>query len=138
MSKNLARLRLRPRRTTEHTEITERHGLSLRVEEAEWKRLQGDDLAMRTFLADEATKRTARLHVTRAGGNRFDAEGLRVRAFRLLLSLDMFDPKQPVEVHFAGRTHRSRATPSVRVALSEFGERFDRTFLPVVEVVVPP
>ena len=110
----------------------------LRVEEAEWKRLQADNLAMRAFLADEATKRTARLQVTRAGGNRFDAVGVRVRTFRLLLSLDMFDPSQPVEVRFAGRTHRLRPTPSARVALSEFGERFDRTFLPVVEVVVPP
>ena len=109
----------------------------LRVDEAEWKRLQADDAAMRTFLDTEAAKRTARLQVTRAGGNRFDAEGTRVRAFRLRLSLDMFDPGQPVEVRFAGRTHRRRLAPSALVLLTEFGERFDRTFLPVAEVAIP-
>lgn len=111
--------------------------VALRVDEAEWKRLQADDAAMRAFLDAEAAKRTARLQVTRAGGNCFDAEGRRVRAFRLRLSLDMFDPKRPVEVRFAGRTHRRRVEPSVLVLLTEFGERFDRTFLPVAEVAIP-
>lgn len=108
----------------------------LRVDEAEWKRLQADDAAMRIFLDAEAGKRTARLQVTRAGGNRFDAEGTRVRTFRLRLSLDMFDRSQPVEVRFAGRAHQRRVTPSALVLLTEFGERFDRTFLPVVEVAI--
>jgi hypothetical protein len=108
----------------------------LRVEEAEWKRLQADDAALRAFLDDAAGRRTARLQVTRAGGNRFDAEGTRVRAFRLLLTRDLFDPAQPVEVAFAGRTHRRRTAPSALVLLTEFAERFDRTFLPVAEFAV--
>lgn len=109
----------------------------LRVDEADWKRLQADDAAMRAFLDAEAARRTARLQVTRAGGNRFDAEGTRVRALRLRLSLDMFDPSQPVEVRFAGRTHRRRLAPSALVLLTEFAERFDRTFLPVAEMTIP-
>ncbi len=109
----------------------------LRVEEKEWKRLQADDAAMRAFLDAEAAKRTARLQVTRAGGNRFAAESSMVRAYRLLLSQDMFDSKLPVEVTSPAGTTRRRVTPSPLVLLVEFAERFDRTFLPVAALAVP-
>ena len=46
-------------------------------------------------------------------------------------------PGDPVEVSWNGRTVRRRPRPSRLVLLTEFAERFDRTFLPIAEMRVP-
>jgi hypothetical protein len=60
-----------------------------------------------------------------------------VRRFRLLLADGMFVPGERVTVVWNGRTRRKSAEPSKEVALLDFADRFDRTYLPVVEVRIP-
>jgi len=105
------------------------------VEQRRWAAM--DETARRLFLQEEADARTGRLEVTREGPGRFLAKGREVKSFRLLLAEGMFDPARPVEVVFNGRVVRKAVQPSSRVLLREFVERFDRTFLPVAEIVVP-
>lgn len=108
-----------------------------RIDADEWKRLEGDADAQRRFLDEQAARRTATATATRDGGNRFTVRGERVRRGRLLLTADMFDPGTPVEVDFDGRRIRRTLRPSATVLLTEFAERFDRTFLPVAELAFP-
>jgi hypothetical protein len=60
-----------------------------------------------------------------------------VKRLRLLLAREMPCPDGAVEVQWAGRTHKRKVAPSAGVLLREFVERFDLTFLPVAEVIVP-
>lgn len=108
----------------------------LRMKEQEWQTLQKDEAAMRRYLDQQAAARTARLEVTRLGDNRFRAEGQRVSRFRLLLSEALLTPQKPIVVTFAGRSKTVPAKPSAKVLLREFVERFDRRFLPIVEVEI--
>ncbi len=55
---------------------------------------------------------------------------------RILLTQEMYDPKKPVSVKFDRRVKKFRPKVSRELLLSEFAERFDRTFLPVAEVEV--
>ncbi len=105
-----------------------------KVRKSEWDRL--DDDGKRRWMNDEAEKRTARLEVTRKGVGRFTAKARGVERFRLLLEAGDFDPAKPVEVAVGPRTIRTRVAANARVLLEEFAERFDRTFLPVAEVVI--
>jgi len=106
----------------------------LQVTEAEWKRLEADDAAMRRFLDERTAPCTARAEATRLGGNRFEVNSARVKRLRLLLTADMFDPAQPVRLTWNGKPVTRTLRRSKAVLLREFAERFDRTFLPVAEV----
>ena len=101
---------------------------------SKWNEL--DDEGRRRFLAGQADEHTARLEVRRAGRNHFEASGRGVERFRLLLTLDDFDPREDVEVRFDGVRKKKRLRPSPTVLMAEFCERFDRTFLPVAELDV--
>lgn len=107
--------------------------VALRVAEAEWKRLEGDDAAMRTFLDERTTACTARAEAIRLGGNRFEVTSEKVTRLRLLLSADMFDAAAPLRLTWNGKTSSRRVGPSKSILLREFAERFDRTFLPIAE-----
>ena len=48
----------------------------------------------------------------------------------------MYDPKKPVSVKFDRRAKKLRPKISRELLLTEFAERFDRTFLPVAEVAI--
>jgi predicted esterase len=106
----------------------------LEVAQAEWNELE--DEGRRRYLAREADERTARLEVRRAGRNHFEASGRGVDRFRLLLTLDDFEPGEDVYVGFEGGRTKKRLRPSPTVLMAEFCERFDRTFLPVAELEV--
>ena len=100
-----------------------------------WDRM--DDLARRRFIADAAEKRTARLEVTRSARGRFEVKSRGVSRFRLLLAEEAFDPAQPVQVVWNGRSVSKRVAPSKAVLLADFVERFDRRLLPIAELLVP-
>ncbi len=106
-----------------------------RVQADEWNGL--DDAGRRVLVSDQALERTARLQVTMTEPGVFTAEGRGVRRFRLLLTAQMFEAGEAVEVRFNGRTKRIRPRPHLEVLLADFAERFDRTFLPAFEVIVP-
>lgn len=106
-----------------------------RVQADEWNGL--DDAGRRVLVSDQALERTARLQVTMTEPGVFTAQGRGVRRFRLLLTEQMFEAGEAVEVRFNGRTKRIRPRPHLEVLLADFVERFDRTFLPAFEVIVP-
>lgn len=89
----------------------------------------------RTFL-DWSEKVTARLEVRRTAPGVFAADAKDVTSFRLLLAEGTFDPAQPVTVSFRGRETKVPVRRDPGVLLADFVERFDRTYLPVAEVVV--
>jgi len=101
----------------------------------EWARL--DDAGKRRFMAEAALARTARLEVEMTGPGEFNAKSTGVARFRLLLTTAMFDPRTAVSLRWQGRARSKRVRLSTRVLLSEFAERFDRTFLPVGELSIP-
>ena len=82
-------------------------------------------------------ERTARLEVERDGAGGFVAKGKYVRKFRLLLDASMFETGKDVRIVFNGTEYRRKPRPSATVLLTEFVERFDRTFLPVAELRIP-
>jgi len=106
-----------------------------KVRAAEWNAL--DDAGRRRFMEEEAEKRTARLEAEMVAPGEFVVKSEGVRAFRLLLDAEMFDPGAPVKVTWNGRVRTRTLKPSKAVALTDFVERFDRTFLPVTEFKVP-
>jgi dienelactone hydrolase len=106
-----------------------------RVAEREWQRL--DDAQRRRLLQDQTDARTARLEVEQLARGRFRAKSRGVARLRLLLTGDQFAERGPVQVTWNGRSRSVAVTPSKAVLLADFVERFDRTFLPVCEVVIP-
>lgn len=107
----------------------------LRVAAERWQRL--DEPARREFALDQAIAHTARLEGRRTAPGRFVLAARGVTKARLLLTAAMVGPGGRVAVQWQGRTIEKKAVPSAAVLLGEFVERFDRTFLPVVEIVVP-
>ena len=105
-----------------------------RVDGTKWNAL--DAAGQKRYLQELVDERTARLEVRMDEPGHFTAAGTGVTGFRLLLTEAMLGPKRQVEVDFRGKTTKLRATPSARVLLREFAERFDRTFLPTAEVQV--
>jgi poly(3-hydroxybutyrate) depolymerase len=95
----------------------------------EWQAM--DDAARRRFIADAADKKTARLEAEWGGSGGIVVKSDGVRAFRLLLTEEMFDPKAPMKVAWNGRAVTRKVVPSKETLLLDFVERFDRTFLPV-------
>ena len=107
----------------------------LELHPAEWSKL--DAKGQRQSIEDQVEKANARLEVERTAKGRFRASGKGVASFRLLLTAEMFDPKEPVEVEFNGKTSKKKATLDPKLLLGEFAERVDRAFLPVASVEVP-
>lgn len=107
----------------------------LRVDARRWQAL-GEE-GRRRFTLEEAERHSARLEVRRLGPGRFEARTRGVKRFRLLLEAEDLPPDGRVEVSVAGRRVRRTVRPDAGVLLREFAERFDPTFLPVAEVVVP-
>jgi poly(3-hydroxybutyrate) depolymerase len=93
--------------------------------------------AQRAWYTAEVDRHTARLEVQRKAPGRFEANSVGVKRFRLLLSKAMLDGTKAVTVVWNGKTVSKGVAPSKAVLLADFAERFDRTYLPVVEVVVP-
>ena len=97
---------------------------------------QLDDMGKRDYVARAVEKRTARLAVKMLGKRKFAAQAKGVRAFRILLDESMLDGDKPVLVRYKARNRRLPVKRSKKVLCREFVERFDRTFLPVAEVIV--
>ena len=95
-----------------------------------------DDAGRRRWLIDETEERTARLWARFVKPNRIEVKQKDVKAFRLLLTADMFDEEGTFEVKVGNRRRKPEVTPDAMTLLSEFVERFDRTFLPVAEVEI--
>jgi dienelactone hydrolase len=104
------------------------------IEQRKWEAMDDDE--RRAWIQSEADKRTARLEVRLDGPGRFTATTSLVQRFRLLLSREMLGAGA-VEVTTNGKPARYAAQQSKLVLLRDFVERFDRTFLPVVEVSCP-
>jgi predicted esterase len=96
-----------------------------------------DDAGKRRFHALAADKKTARLKGTLTAPGEIVLESSGVARARILLTTEMFEPGKPVDVRWNGRALKKTAEPDKEVLLLDFVERFDRTFLPVVEVSVP-
>lgn len=96
-----------------------------------------DAAHQRIAMQEQIDRETARIEMKMQGKGRFQATAKGVTSFRILLSNAMFDPAQPVEIDFNGKTSKKKVTPDPKVLLSEFVERFDRTFLPIAAVEVP-
>ncbi|HEX5137150.1 MAG TPA: hypothetical protein VFY93_09270 [Planctomycetota bacterium] len=112
-----------------------REDVTPQVDARKWQGM--DDAARRLFVAAAADKATARLEAEWKGPGDFAVKSSGVRAFRLLLTDEMFDPKSPVRVTWNGRAVTRKVAPSRETLLLDFVERFDRTFLPVAEQQVP-
>ena len=102
---------------------------------ARWLKL--DDKGRRRFLEDHLRDGTARLVAVQRAPGRFAIEDRGIERFRLLLTADRIDPGGKVVVEWRGHRIEKAAAPAVRPFLVEFAERFDRTFLPTAEVVLP-
>lgn len=100
-----------------------------------WDRMEDD--AKRRFIAIEAEKRTARLEVLRVVPGRFEAHSSGVKQFRLRLRSEDLGTTGSVVVTWNGQSINRTVTPSKAVLLRDFVERFDRRFLPVVEITIP-
>jgi len=101
----------------------------------EWSRM-GPDL-QRAYAAKQAETRTARLEIRMESPGVFVVSSTDVKRFRLLLTREMIAPDGSVAVKFNKRRIKKRPKESKQVLLQEFAERFERTFLPTYEVVVP-
>jgi len=109
----------------------------LRVDPAVWRGMTAD--ARRAEVVQQAEARTARVQARFLGAGRIAVTTKHVKKLRLLLTRDML-PAQPgpMEVTVNGKSRKVRARENKRVLLREFAERFDRTFLPVAEIVLKP
>lgn len=106
----------------------------MQVSQSRWAQL--DEQGKRDHVDSYLRDNTPRLEVQQDGPGRFVARGRGVRSFRLLLLPDMLTADGKVTVQWNNRTRTEKPTPSPRVLLAEFAERFDRSFLPVAEVIV--
>jgi predicted esterase len=95
-----------------------------------------DELGQREYVGRAIEKATARLEVEMLGPGDFVARSRYVKGFCLLLSDTMFAVGKRVKVKHNGRIRRLAVEPSKTVLCLEFVERFDRTFLPIAQVVV--
>lgn len=105
------------------------------VDGRKWPAL--DAMGQRAYMDEITAKKTARIEAIWTARGRFTVKSTNVRKFRLLLSSEMFVPGEGIVVTWNGRARKMTAKPSIRVLLEDFAERFDRTFLPTVELRVP-
>jgi len=106
-----------------------------RISASRWQR--ADEDARRGIIQGEVDKHTARLEIVDHDGGRFVAHGAHVTRFRILLTSAMVGDKGRVEVVFGAKKKRATIVPNAKTLLLEFVERFDRTFLPTAELIVP-
>ena len=105
------------------------------IQPKDWDTMTAD--GKRAFVEGEIEKKTARLEVARAAPNRFEAKSAGVARWRLLLDAELVDASKPVVVVWNGRTITRGVAHAKAVLLRDFVERFDRTYLPTVEITVP-
>ncbi|MFN3244605.1 MAG: hypothetical protein ACE37K_24075 [Planctomycetota bacterium] len=106
------------------------------VAAARWQRM--DEMQKRAFLVKALGSYTARVQIEDKGKGRFVADGSGVTRFALLLQKDQLGKGGKVEVRLKrSKPIRKVGTPSARVLLQDFVERFDRARLPVVRIDVP-
>ncbi|MEZ6036127.1 MAG: hypothetical protein R3F29_01515 [Planctomycetota bacterium] len=99
-------------------------------------KLRGRDARGQRDLLDEAMRdQQPWLCVEARGGGRFEVRDRHVHQLRILLTEET--RRDTVEIKWRGTTLKKPAPEHVAVLLREFVERFDRTFLPVAEVVLP-
>ena len=106
-----------------------------RVNPATWKALSPE--AQREKLEAMADERTARIEVVRESPGELVVQQKDVERFRLLFTRDDLPEKRPIRMRLGSRSRTLTVTPAASVLLSEFVERFDRTFLPVGEALLP-
>jgi pimeloyl-ACP methyl ester carboxylesterase len=107
----------------------------MQVPASKWNRL--DEQSRRDLMDDYVRDLRPRLQIERARPGRFIVTERSIHAFRLLLTPDLCDAKGDVVVIWHGKELRRHPEPSATVLLRDFAECFDRTFLPVLEVVLP-
>lgn len=95
-----------------------------------------DQEGQRRWMIEETDKRTGRIDVRFVKPGRVEVRAKGAERFRLLLTEDMFEPGKTFEVKVGSRRKKSKVRPSKETLLVEFAERFDRSFLPVGEVIV--
>lgn len=105
-----------------------------KVPERKWRKL--DDAGRLSYLDQYLRDSLPRLEVCCTGPGQFTAKDRDIDSFRLLLSKEMIGEQGKVSVRWRGRTIRQSVVLSPEVFLREFVERFDRTFLPVAEVLL--
>ncbi len=108
---------------------------SLKVSADRWNAMTEEQ--QKKTVIDQGEQKTARLFAERDAQGKLRVKTEHVEAARLLLLQDWFVPRKPIDIHYNARTISKKAEPSARVLLREFVERFDRTFLPVAEVMLP-
>jgi acetyl esterase/lipase len=108
----------------------------LRVDPGKWRALSPAD--QRTVVVEQAEARTARVEARRLPDGQISLETKGVKKLRLLLTTEMLPASGPLLFSVNGKTRKKKLKLDKRVLLREFAERFDRTFLPVAEVVVKP
>ena len=109
---------------------------SLRIAPATWRALSPE--RQRREVVRQAEERTARVEARRLPDGRITLETQGVKKLRLLLSRDMLPADGPVLLTVNGRSRKKSWKPDRAVLLREFAERFDRTFLPIAEIVLKP
>jgi poly(3-hydroxybutyrate) depolymerase len=96
-----------------------------------------DAAEQRRAIQEQIDHDTARIEIKMQGKGHFMATAKGVASFRVLLTSEMFDAAQPVEIEFNGRISKRKVSLDPKTLLSEFVERFDRTFLPVASIETP-
>jgi hypothetical protein len=105
-----------------------------RVDKSTWEKL--DSLERLDYLQKEVDERTARVSAERLS-SRVKLESTHATRARVLFSEEMLPEKPEVLLQWQQKTLRRKVVRDPKVLLSEFVERFDRTFLPVFEARVP-
>lgn len=77
-----------------------------------------------------------RIEIDAVTPGRFDVKDRHIDSFRLLLTRELIGDAEAIEVRWRGRRFKLPVKPSTEVFLRDFVERFDRTFLPIAEVVL--
>lgn len=101
----------------------------------EWNRMSKAE--QREYMADYIEKHTARVEVVVEPTGQLTIKATNAKRARLLLPAEMLGGDDRVEIRWNAKKLKRRVTRSALVLLSEFAERFDRTFLPIAVVKVP-
>ena len=105
------------------------------VEAAKWNAMDED--RRKEYVAALVEHGTARLEIHLRAPGVFEAKTFRVKRFRILLTPEMIGPDGQVTVTWNGKVVTKRPPRSRQVLAAEFAEHFDRSFLPVAEMMVP-
>jgi predicted esterase len=85
----------------------------------------------------QAEERTGRAVGTLEKDGSITVESKGASGIRLVLDDAILAGRKEVEVKWNGKAKKCKVVRSARVLLPEFAERFDRSFLPVAEIVLP-